>query len=175
MIIRVASDGADAILPPAAVPDTVTRLSGASVVSFTDVIVTVPVLAVAFAAIVSVLAADSVKSPATAGDTASAETVIVVAVVAGRFSVAVTVETSAFSEIDVGDKTNVACATSSSVIVSVASVTDDPTPTLLVGVPVTVTVLSHEAMLLFTVVIVTLPVLVVCPAATVSVFAVLSM
>ena len=52
--------------------------------------------------------------------------------------------------------------------------TDDPTPTLLDGVPVTVTVLLPEAILLFTVVIVTVPVLVVCPAATVSVFAVLS-
>ena len=101
MIVRVTSSGADARLPAATVPDTVTRLSGASVVSFTDVIVTVPVLVVTLAAIVSVVVADSVKSPATAGDTASAETVIVVAVVAGRFSVAVTVETLAFSEIDV--------------------------------------------------------------------------
>ena len=114
VIVRVTSDGADAILPPVAVPDTVTRLSGASVVSFTDVIVTVPVLVVTLAAIVSVVAVDSVKSPATAGDTASAETVIVVASVAGRSSVAVIVETPPSSEIDVGDKTNITCATSSS-------------------------------------------------------------
>ena len=71
MIVRVTSDDSDAILPPVTVADTVTRLSGASVVSFTDVIVTVPVLVVTLAAIVSVVAADSVKSPATAGDTAS--------------------------------------------------------------------------------------------------------
>ena len=165
VIVRVTSDGADARLPAATVADTVTRLSGASVVSFTDVIVTVPVLVVALAAIVSVVVADSVKSPATAGDTASAETVIVVAVVAGRFSVAVTVETLAFSEIDAGDKTNVTCATSSSVIVSVAAVTD-PVPTLLDGVPVTVTILSPEALLLSTVVMTTMSdVFAVCPAA----------
>ena len=46
---------------------------------------------------------------------------IVVAAVAVRSSVAVIVETPAFSEIDAGDKTNVTCATSSSVIVSVAA------------------------------------------------------
>ena len=171
VIVRVTADDSDAPLPPATVAATVTRLSGASVVLFTDVIVTVPVLVVTLAATVSVFVLDSVKSPATAGDTAIAETVIVVAVVTGRFSVAVTVETAPASEIDAGDKTNVTCATSSSIIVSVASVTD-PVPMLLPTVLAdTVTVLFPEDMLLSTVVIVTVPVLVVAPAATVSVFA----
>ena len=174
MIVRVTADRASAPLPPATVPDTVTRLFGTWVISSTAVIVTSPVLVVAFAAIVSVVAADSVKSPATAGDTAVAETVIVVASVTAPDRVAVIVETPPFSEIDDGDKTNVTSTTSSSAIVSVAAVTDDPTPALLDGVPVTVTVLSPKATLLFTVVIVTVPVLVVSPAAIVSVFAVLS-
>ena len=48
------------------------------------------------------------KSPDAAGDTAVAATVIVAAVVAVRSSVAVTVDTPPFSEINAGDKTNVA-------------------------------------------------------------------
>ena len=102
-----------------AVADTVTVLSGASTALFTDVMVTVPVLAVAPAAMVSVVLADSVKSPDTAGDTAVADTSMVVAAEEARFSVAVTVLVSAFSEIEDGDSTSVTCGgPSSSVMVS---------------------------------------------------------
>ena len=60
------------------------------------------------------------KSPDTAGDTAVADTSMVIAVEEARLRVAVTVLTSAFSEIDAGDSTSVTCgAPSSSVMVSV--------------------------------------------------------
>ena len=73
-------------------PETVTRLCRASAVTlFTAVIVTSPVLVVAFAATVSVFAADSVKSPATVGDTPVAATVIVTALFTALGNVAVTV------------------------------------------------------------------------------------
>ena len=92
---------------PVTVPETVTDFGTARTTLSLAVIVTTPVLVVAFAAMVSVVAVDKVKSPDAAGDTA-AETVIVVAVVAVRSSVAVTVVMPPFSEIDAGDKTNVA-------------------------------------------------------------------
>ena len=95
---------------------------------------------------------------------------IVVAALDGRFSVAVTVETSMFSEIDDGDTAIVTSgAASSSVIVKVAAVTL-PAPWALPAAPDTVTRLFGAWVVLFTAVIVTLPVLVVSPAATVSVF-----
>ena len=79
VIVKVASGTLPTPWALPATPDTVTRLFGAWVVLFTVVIVTLPVLVVSPAAKVSVFVVDSVKSPATAGDTASADTVIVVA------------------------------------------------------------------------------------------------
>ena len=108
--VNVTADDKRPPLPPCTVADTVTRLSGASVISFTAVIVTVPVLVVAPAAMVSVFAFDSVKALATTGDTGTAETVIVVAALDGCASVALTVETSPFSEMDEGISVNVTIA-----------------------------------------------------------------
>ena len=59
-MVSVWSSGSAAPRPPLAVPDTVTCLSAASASLSTAVMVTVPVLAVAPAAIVSVLFADTV-------------------------------------------------------------------------------------------------------------------
>ena len=55
VIVSVRDDGADTPLPPDAEPETVTVLSGASTALFTAVRVTVPVLVVWPAAIVSVV------------------------------------------------------------------------------------------------------------------------
>ena len=60
VMVSVLLAGFAAPLPPLAAPDTVTCLSAASTLLFTALMVTVPVLAVAPAAIVSVLLADSV-------------------------------------------------------------------------------------------------------------------
>ena len=78
VIVSVWSEGAAAPLPPATVAETVTSLSGASTSLSTAVIVTVPVLVVAPAAMVRVVPA-CVKSPDTAGDTGEVETVTVTA------------------------------------------------------------------------------------------------
>ena len=56
-MVSVTSAGPVRLLPPAALPFTLTRLSGASMSLLTAVIVTVPVLAVALAAMVSVVPA----------------------------------------------------------------------------------------------------------------------
>ena len=88
----------------------------------TAVTVTRPALAVAPAAKVRVVAALSVKSPATAGETAAAATVTVVATFVGRDSVAVTVEMPPFSVIEAGFSTSAAVAVaSSSVVVTLLS------------------------------------------------------
>ena len=135
---------------------------------FTAVTVTRPVLVVAPAARVSVVVALRVKSPDTAGDTAVAATVSVVASVVGCDSVAVTVDTSPFSRIDGGMSTRAAVAVaSSSASVSVASA-GAATPWPPVAVPETVTVLFAASTSLFTAATVTRPVLTVAPAAIVS-------
>ena len=153
--------------PPLAAPDTVTVLFGASTELFTAVIVTVPVLEVLPAAIVSSLFVDIVKSPATAGLTALAETVTVTAALDAPDSVAVTVLDPPFSEIEDGVSTSVTVgAPSSSVMVSVWFEGSDTSP---LAVPDTVTSLFGASTLLFTAVIVTVPVLEVLPAAIVSV------
>ena len=172
--VSVTEDGSFARLRLSdAVPETVTDLCGASVVLFTPVTVTSPELAVAFAAKVSVVAELSVKSPATAGDTAVAATVTVTATADCRSSTAVTVAIPPFSETDDGDSDSVTCGVSSSVIVRVPS---DGFATLLppADVPETVTDLFPEAALLPFAVTVTVPALVVDPAAMVSVAAVLN-
>jgi hypothetical protein len=96
----------------------------------TAVIVTSPVLVVAPAAIVSVLPL-SVKSPATAGDTAPAVTVTVVAELDARSSVAVTMLTPPSSSIDAGASTSVTIGVPSSSLMVSASSAGPVTPWLL--------------------------------------------
>ena len=152
--------------PPLAVADTVTVLFGASTELPTAVIVTAPVLAVAPDAIVRTLFVDTLKSPATAGLTAVAETVTVTAALAAVDSVAVTVLTPPLSEIEDGVNTSVNTCASSSVMVSVwFEGFDTPFPPL--TAPETVTVLFAVSTELSTAVIVTVPVLEVLPAAIV--------
>ena len=123
MIVRVALAGFATPLPPAAVADTVTDLSAAMALLSTAVTVTVPPLVVAPAAIVSVVVPDRVKSPDTAGDTAAAATVSVVASLDGPDSVAVTVEIPPSSVIESGVSTSDAVGSvSSSVVVTDTSV-----------------------------------------------------
>ena len=100
-----------------AVADTVTVFSSAWSLLSSAVIVTVPVLVVVVAAMISVSAPDSVKSLAVAGDTGVAETVIVVTALDGCDRVALTVETPPFSEMDEGISTNVTVGASSSSVV----------------------------------------------------------
>ena len=155
-----------------AAPDTRTVLSAASTALSTPVMVTRPVLAVLPAAIVSVLSLDRVKSSAAAGATGAADTVIVVSESDASFSVAVTLETPPFSEMEVGDRRNVTAGTvdvpSSSVMVSETSA-GPVTPEGLAAAPDTRTVLSASSTALSTPVMATRPVLVVLPAAIVSV------
>ncbi len=100
--------------------ETVTDLSGASTALFTALIVTVPVLVVDPAAMVSVSFALSVKSAPTAGDTAAADTMSVTFSLDAPLSVAVTTVESPFSETDAGVSTRVTVGVaSSSVIVRV--------------------------------------------------------
>ncbi len=144
--------------------DTVTVLCGASTLLSTAVIVTDPVLSVAPAAIVKAVPF-SVKSAATAGDTAVADTVTVVATLDGWLSVAVTVLLPLFSVIESGVRISVtAGATSSSMIVN-AALDGFSMPWLLTTTADTVTVLSGASTLLSAAVIVTDPVLSVAFAA----------
>ena len=90
-MVRVTSEGEVTPALFCALPDTVTALSAELTELSTAVIVTVPVLVVAPAAIVSTGLLLNVKSPATAFAPGVAETVIVVAAVDARVKVAVTV------------------------------------------------------------------------------------
>jgi hypothetical protein len=87
-------------LPPEAVAETVTLLSGLSTVLLTAVIVTVPVLVVEPAAMVSFLFVVTEKSAAVAGDFGVADTVSVTAWLDTALKVAVTVLVPPSSEID---------------------------------------------------------------------------
>ena len=168
VIVSVCGDGSDTPFPPEADPETVTVLSGASTALSTAVNVTVPVLVVAPAAIVSVVPL-CVKSPATAGETAVEDTVTVTDSLDAALSLAVTVLTPPLSLIEDGVSTRLTAGpTSSSVIVSVCGDGSD-TPFPPEADPETVTVLSGASTALFTAVRVTVPVLVVAPAAIVSV------
>ena len=139
--VSVALDGSDTPRPPLAEPETVTLLFGSSLLLSVAEIVTVPLLVVDPAAIVSVVVLDSVKSPSAAFVPAVADTVIVVAALDALLNFAVTVVTPPSSEIDVGDRTkDTVGSPSSSVIVSVASDgSDTPRPPL--AEPDTVTLL----------------------------------
>ena len=89
-MVSVTAAGFDTPLSPDATAETVTDLSGPSVASSFAVTVTTPALAVDPAAIVSVFALDSVKSPSAAFVPAAADTVSVTALLDARFSTAVT-------------------------------------------------------------------------------------
>ena len=124
--------------PPLAVADTVTVLVAAETELSTAVIVTVPVLVVEPAAIVSVVFVDKLKSPDTAGLTAVAETVTVTAALDVPDSVAVTVLEPPFSEIEDGLSTSVTVGVpSSSVMVSVWFAGSETPPPLAVAETVT--------------------------------------
>ena len=157
-----------------AVPETVTRLSGASVVLVTAVTVTRPVLVVAFAAKVRVVAVLNVKSPATAPveATGAAATVTVTATDDCRSRVAVTVATPPFSVIEDDDSASAARGVSSSVIIRVAFA-GFTTPLPPADVADTTTCLLPDATALPLARTVTTPLLVVAPAARVNVVPVL--
>ena len=152
-MVSVTLDGADTPLAPLTVAETVTDLSGPSVVSLTAVTVTVPALVVCPDAMVSVFALESVK-PAPEADTVS-----VTAALDARFKRAVTVETPPDSEIDEDDSASVAVGVaSSSARVRLAPVTA-PTPRALIALPVTIPARSMTlSMASSTAVIVTLSV-----------------
>ena len=98
VIVNVWLDGAATPLPPETVAETVTLLSGASTSNCpTAVMVTVPVLVVEPAAMVSFLLVLTEKSDAVAGDTAAAETVSVTSWLDSALRVAVTVVEPPFS------------------------------------------------------------------------------
>ena len=109
--VRVTSTAVGCVSPwvLAAVPVTRTVLSGASTALPVAVSVTVPVLAVCPAATVSTVFVLSAKSSATG----AAATVIVVAALDARFSVAVTVVTLPSSVIVAGDNASVTVGSSS--------------------------------------------------------------
>ena len=107
VMVSVRSGGSSTPRSFSVVADTVTRLLGASTSLSTASIVTDPVLSVAPMGIVSVVPICR-KSPATAGATGVAVTVIVVAAVDGLSSVAVTVVDPPSSRIDSGVSTRVA-------------------------------------------------------------------
>ena len=170
--VNVTSEGAATPLPPETVPETVTDLSGESTEFPCAVIVTLPVLVVSPAAIVSFVRLDSsVKSSATAPAPAAAATVTVTASLDAPESVAVTAETPLLSPIDVGDSPSVTVGNASSS--SSVNVTFDgaATPLAPETVPETVTVSSASCVVSSTPVTVTVPVLVVTPAAIVNVSA----
>ena len=160
-IVSVTLAGAAIPLSPLTAAVTVTSLSGASAVLSTAVTVTVPVLLVAPAAMLSVFVPDRLKSPAVAFVPAVAATVNVTASLDARFNVAVTVADpatapSCSSIVSALNTSVVVGVASSSVSVSAAPVTV-PTPWLFCAVPLTVTDRSPTLSIAsFTAVIVTL-------------------
>ena len=170
-MVSVTGGGESAVmLPIRTVADTVTSWSGSSRVSPAAATVTVPVLVVAFAAITSVRAVLTVKSPASAFVPGVAETVTVTGVPSAGLSNAVTVATPPVSEIDEDDNestvSDVVPSSSRMVIVASAGLA---TPWPPAAVPETVTDLFGVSAVLPTATMVTVPVLVVAPAATVNV------
>ena len=138
VMVRGWSAGALIPWPPETVAETVRVLFGVSTLLFAAVIVTVPVLVVVPAGIFNCLLALSVKSEAVAGETSFADTLSVTSSLEAALSVAVTVDTPPFSEIDDGVRTrDTAGPSSSSVMVKLVPVTESP---LAVVVPVTETV-----------------------------------
>ena len=162
-------------MPPAA-PETTTLFpitapsTTESTASLTAVIVTVPVLVVAPAAMVNVIVLDVVKSSAAAFVPAAADTVIVTVACDAWLSAAVTVVAlpAPLSLMRADDSTSLAVgAASSSVIVSVA-LGGFATPWPPDAVPDTVAAPSGASTASSSAVIVTTPTLAVWPAAMVS-------
>ena len=149
--------------PPAALPDTVTCLLAVRISLLTAVMVTVPVLAVVLAAMVSVRARDSVKSRAVAPVPGAACTVTVTGALEAPDRVAVTVATPPVSEIDEGDSARASIGVpSSSISVRVVGSGGRMSPAM---VPEIVTCALGASTLLSVAVMVTLPVLAVAPSA----------
>ena len=120
-IVSVGDDGCVTPSAFSATPDTVTCLLSSSASLLTAVIVTVPVLAVCSAAIVSTLLLLSVKSSAVAGDTGDAETVTVVAMLDGRSRSAVTVLSPRSSLMRLRSRTRIAVGIPRSVVAVTSS------------------------------------------------------
>ena len=167
VIVSVASEGLATPCPPLAVPDTLTVLFTASTSLSFAVTVTVPVLEVAPAAIVSVVFDESAKSPGTAGETAAAVTVTVTASPDAPDSAAVTVLEPPSSEIDEGESARLTVGvSSSSVIVPVAVAVPIPAPPV---APLSVSVSVSFGSSIASPVTFTVTVFEVSPAAKVSV------
>ena len=166
--VNVLLAGFATLLPPEAVPETVTDLFGESTVFPFAVTVTIPVLVVSPDAIVNSSALDNVKSSATAPAPAAASTVTVTASLDAPESVAVTVDTPPLSDTDDGDSTSATVGNASSSLSVNVTLDGAVTPLPPETVPETVTDLSGESTEFPCAVIVTLPVLVVSPAAIVS-------
>ena len=165
-MVKVTSDGLFMPRLLVAVADTVIILLAALTMLSTAVIVTAPVLVVSPAAMVSVFALDSVKSLDIAGGTSTADTVTVVASLEAWSSVASTVLTPPYSEIDAGDSASVTVGAASSSVSVKAAPIKRFTPWLLRATPDTVMSRSGASCALSTAVIVTLSnVFSVCPAA----------
>ena len=176
VIVSVTDDGCVIPCELVAEPDTVTLLSASSRVLSTAVTVTVPLLLVAPAAMVSVALLLSLKSPFAVFAPAAAETVTVVCWLDARSRLAVTVAelVAPLSAIELRDSARVTVGVASSSVI--VSVTDEGCviPCELVAEPDTVTLLSASSVELSTAVTVTEPVLLVLPAAMVSVVLLLS-
>ena len=150
-------------LPPAAVAETVTCLLAVRISLLTAVMVTVPVLVVALAAMVSVRARDSVKSRAVAPVPGAACTVTVTGALEAPDRVAVTVATPPVSEIDEGDSARASIGVpSSSISVRVVGSGGRMSPATL---PEIVTCALGASALSSVAVMVTVPVLAVAPSA----------
>ena len=166
-MVNVWSPGAATPCPPLAVAEMVTLLFSEYTESLLAATVTVPVLAVWPAAIVRVTSSLRSKSPATVLLPAAAETVRVTFSTDAWLRVAVTVVESP-SETEVLDSASDTVGNESSssmvMVLSVGSVT----PRELTALPDTVTVLSGESTVLGMAVTVTVPVLVMAPAAMTS-------
>ena len=166
--VKVTLDGAATPLPPETVPETVTDLSEEWTEFPFAVTVTVPALVVSPDSIVSFVALDNVKSPATAPAPAAASTVTVTAALDVLSSVAVTVDTPLLSEIDDGDSTSATVGNASSSVSVKVTLDGAATPLPPQTVPETVTDLSGESTRFPFAVTVTVPVLVVSPDAIVN-------
>ena len=111
------------VTPPALAADPATAkvLSGASTELSTAVMVTVPVLVLLPAAMVSVALAERVTSPAEAPWLGTTDTVTVVASAEARSSAAVTVLVPPFSAMETEDRASVTAGSSSSSVTFTAT------------------------------------------------------
>ena len=169
LTVSVRAAGSTMPLPPVTAAPTMNVLSGSSMALGTAVIVTVPVLTVARAAMTRTVVAPRSTSPAAAGETGVTDTVAVVASLEPRLSRAVTMARPPFSAIAAGSSSSVnsGSASPSSITRSTWSGSDTPLPP--VAVARTRTVLFGPSRSSLCAVIVTSPVLVSASAAMISV------